>query len=145
MPASGSARWTGTSGSSRARLGRTTAWPIRWVRGPLFGLEGKAAFSVCMGSRPGEAEASADGLSTLDRHEVAHCVITSLNSPESDPPAVLVEGWAEANQGTDPTEQAFRVWDWRTRGDELTLRELTGSDWYWRHRGPGVHSGRLHW
>ena len=92
------------------RLGRTTAWPIRWVRGPLLGLDGKAPFSVCMGSRPHDAELGTDGLAAVDRHEVAHCVITSLNSYESDPPAVLAEGWAEANQGTDSTEQVFRAW-----------------------------------
>ncbi len=88
-------------------------------------------FSLCMGSRPG-GQVDAEGLTTLDRHEVAHTVITSLNSPKSRPPALLVEGWAEANQGTDPTEQAIRVWEKRTSGDDLTLRELTGPDWYWR-------------
>ena len=123
------------------RLGRTTAWPIRWVRGPLLGLDGKAPFSVCMGSRPHDAELGTDGLAAVDRHEVAHCVITSLNSYESDPPAVLAEGWAEANQGTDSTEQVFRAWERRVRGDDLTLRELTGPDWYWCHRPPAYIQG----
>ncbi len=126
------------------RIGRTTAWPIRWVRGPILGLDGRAAFSICMGSRPGDAGVGADGLATVDRHEVAHCVITSLDSAESDPPAILVEGWAEANQGTDLTEQAFRAWDRRTRGDDLTLHELTGPDWYWRHEAP-VYLQALPW
>ena len=141
MLVSRSLRWTGTSGSLKRGLGRTTAWPIRWVRGPVLGMDGKAAFSVCMGSRPGEADLGDDGLSTLDRHEVAHCVITSFNSARSDPPAVLVEGWAEASQGTDPIAQAFHVWECRTRANDLTLRELTGPDWYWRHERPAYLQG----
>ena len=123
------------------RLGRKSAWRTRWVRGPLMGQEGRAIFNLCMGSRPGDGEGDAGSLTTLDRHEVAHCVITSLNAPESEPPAVLVEGWAEANQGTDPTEQAFRAWDHRRRGDDLTLRELIGPDWYWRHLPPAYVQG----
>ena len=60
-----------------ARLGRTTRGTIHWVRGPLFGIERHAIMGLCMGSRPGEEAADAEGLAHPDRHEVAHCVLTS--------------------------------------------------------------------
>ena len=91
-----------------ARLGRATTGTIHWVRGPLLGIERHAILGLCLGSRPGEDPPNAGGLATVDRHEVAHCVLTSHCSPWFDPPAVLTEGWAEANQGDDPVEQAAR-------------------------------------
>jgi hypothetical protein len=122
------------------RLGRQSRWQSYWARGPLLGFEGEAMFSLCMGSRPG-GQVDADGLKTVDRHEIAHTVITSFYSSQSQPPALLVEGWAEANQGTDPTEQVFRVWEEHKRGRDLTLRELTGPDGYWYSFGPAYVQG----
>ncbi len=116
-----------------ARLGRTTRGTIHWVRGPLFGIERRALMGLCMGSRPGEEAADAEGLASIDRHEVAHCVLTSQCSPRFDPPAVLTEGWAQANQGTDPVDQARSVRDNLSLGNGFTLRQLAGPDWYDRH------------
>ncbi len=92
-----------------ARLGRPTAGTVHWARGPLLGIENRAIFGLCMGSRPGEARADAEGLAEVDRHEVAHCVLTSHCKAWFDPPSVLTEGWAEANQGSDPIDQAFHL------------------------------------
>ena len=36
------------------RLGLTTRGRIHWVRGPLLGMDGKALYGLCLGSRPGE-------------------------------------------------------------------------------------------
>src|SRR5262249_14943527 len=66
------------------RLGRATGWRIRWVRGPLLGLEPHAIFRLGIGTRPGREPLDAEELPRVDRHEVAHCVITSLNHRTSE-------------------------------------------------------------
>jgi hypothetical protein len=124
-----------------ARLGRPTQGTIHWARGPLLGIERHAVIGLCMGSRPGEEPPDAEGLCTTDRHEVAHCVLTSHCSLWFDPPAVLTEGWAEANQGSDPLEQARFLWERLENGTAYTLRQLTGPDWYNRHEWPAYNQG----
>ena len=124
-----------------ARLGRATTGTVHWVRGPMMGMRGKALFGLCMGTRPGDEPSDSEGLSATDRHEVAHCVLTSHCSARFDPPSVLTEGWAEANQGTDPAELAARDWERVTQGNDLTLRQLTGPDWYDRHEWPAYVQG----
>jgi hypothetical protein len=124
-----------------ARLGRSTEWTIHWVRGPLLGDEGRAHKGFSIGVRPGEWLPDAEGLSPTDRHEVAHGMIASLCHRSSDPPAVLVEGWAEANMGHDPVMQALslkQIWE---RGNGLALRQFAGADWYHRHKGPAYGYG----
>ena len=93
-------------------------------------------FGLCMGSRPGEVPADAEGLSAADRHEVAHCVLMSHCSARFQPPALLTEGWAQANQGDDPVDQAIHAWNDLIKGNGLSLRQLTGPDWYHRHEWP---------
>ena len=83
-----------------ARLDQPATWPIVWYRGALFGLGGHAIYDVALGSEVGQFPPGADGLTDLDRHEVAHCVITRHFTARSDPPTVLMEGWAQANRGT---------------------------------------------
>ncbi len=64
--------------------------------------------------------------------------------PGFAPPAVLTEGWAEANQAIDPADQARSLQDnlWLGRG--LSLRQLTAPDWYDRHEwAVYVHGGPL--
>src|SRR5262249_8598389 len=78
----------------------------------------------------------AEGLAPTDRHEVAHGVIASLCPLSSAPPAVPVEGWAEANMGEDPVEQSRGLKEQWERGDGFTLRQLTGARWYHRHQNP---------
>jgi hypothetical protein len=124
-----------------ARLGRRTGGIIHWARGPLLGTDGVAIFGLCMGTRPGAAPADATGLCTVDRHEVAHCVLNSQCSARVDPPALLTEGWARANQGIDPAILAYRVRADLEGGKALTLRQLTGPDWYHRHEEPAYVQG----
>jgi hypothetical protein len=119
-----------------ARLGRTAGWTVAWARGPILGNQGQTHRGLSLGSRPGEVRPDDGGLTPTDRHEVAHAVIASLCPPSSDPPAVLVEGWAEANMGEDPVEQARGLKeDWERRNG-FTLRQLTGARWYHRHQNP---------
>jgi hypothetical protein len=126
-----------------ARLGRPMIGRAHWVRGPLFGMQGKAIFGLCMGSRAGEDPLDSEGLAQVDRHEVAHCVITSLCNAASDPPSVLSEGWAEANCGHDPVTLARRARGHLDSRSGLSLRELTGRDWYNRHHWPAYVQGAV--
>jgi len=126
-----------------ARLGRAVRGRIRWVRGPLFGKAGYAIFDLCTGSSSESAKADGAGLDRLDQHEAAHCAITSLYLPQSDPPALLVEGWAEANQGMAPEELAASAWSDYSAGRSLTLRELSSPAWYWFHDGPVYSQGAV--
>ncbi len=123
------------------RLGRATTGTVHWVRGPLLGIGRHAVIGMCMGTRPGEEPPDADGLAATDRHEVAHCVLTSHCTARFEPPAVLTEGWAQANQGDDRVEQAIRAWEGRLQGNDLSLRQLTGPDWYDRHEWPVYFQG----
>jgi hypothetical protein len=116
-----------------ARLGRTFSGRIHWVRGPLwgkqFGLNG-----LCSGSLPGEMHPDAEGLTWLDRHEMAHCVMFAFAPLVSfEPPTVLIEGWAQANMGTAPIDLSVRAWSEAERGNAPLLRDLTGPEWYASH------------
>ena len=68
-----------------ARLGQPVDGKVHWARGRSSACRGKAIFGLCMGSLPGENPARQRGFGELDRHEVAHCVITSLCNAGSDP------------------------------------------------------------
>jgi hypothetical protein len=124
-----------------ARLGRPTGWTIRWVRGPLLGMQGAAFNDLCMGSLPGESWEDAEGLAPTDRHEVAHCVLTSHCPALFDAPAVLVEGWAESNMGYDVIVQAKVLKEQFDRGNGITLCQFTGANWYHRHQAPAYGYG----
>ncbi len=122
-----------------ARLDQPATWPIVWYRGSLLGLRECAIYDMAIGSEAGLYQRGADGLTTRDRHEVAHCVITRNYTARSDPPRVLMEGWAQANQGTPAAELAVTAWDDRQKGLSLTLRQLVAPDWYW-YSGPAAYS-----
>ena len=103
--------------------GRAHARRVHWVRGPLLGIGGHAMYGMCMGSQPGDLPADAEGLTSLDRHEVAHCVIDSFMPTDINPPALLSEGWAQANMGQDAKAVALQAWEYRERGSTLSLNE----------------------
>ncbi len=114
-----------------ARLGQSGTWPILWYRGPVLGIGRCAIYDMAFGSPLGREPQGADGLSETDRHEVAHCVITRNYTAWSDPPRLLMEGWAQANQGTSAEELACTAWEDRQKGESLSLRKLVAPDWYW--------------
>ena len=122
-----------------ARLDQPATWPIVWYRGPLLGVRRCAIYDMAIGSEVGQDQRGADGLTDLDRHEVAHCVITRNYTARSDPPRVLMEGWAQANQGTPAAELAVTAWDDHEKGGSLTLRQLVAPDWYW-YSGPAAYN-----
>ena len=61
-------------------------------------------------------------------------IVTTHCPPTFDPPAVLVEGWAEANRGNDLVGQARQVKEGVERGIGITLCQLTGAHGYYRHQ-----------
>ena len=122
-----------------ARLDQRATWPIVWYRGGLLGLKLCAVYDMALGAEVGQAPPEADGLTRMDRHEVAHCVVTRNYTARSDPPRVLMEGWAEANQGVSAEEVAQTAWDDRQSGLTLTLRQLLAPDWYW-YSGPEAYN-----
>jgi hypothetical protein len=122
-----------------ARLNQSATWPIVWYRGRLFGMQWCAVHDMAIGSEVGLYLRGADGLTDQDRHEVAHCVINRNCTARSDPPRLLMEGWAQANQGTPAEELAYSAWDDRKKGRSLTLRQLVARDWYW-FSGPAAYS-----
>jgi hypothetical protein len=125
--------------ASLGRLNQSATWPIVWYRGTLFGLrEGCAIYNMAIGPEVGQFPREADGLTVHDRHEVAHCVIDRNLTARSDPPRVLMEGWAQANEGTPAEELAVTAWDDHEKGRSLTLRQLVAPDWYW-YSGPEAY------
>ena len=96
-----------------------------------------------MGSSPGDVWnlPDAEGLTRLDRHEVAHVVLSQFCTADSEPPAVLMEGWAEVASMVDPNSYRLRAWAEREAGRTLTLEELFGPRWYGRHDQPAYTQG----
>jgi hypothetical protein len=132
-----------------ARLEECTGSPVRakiyWVRGPLLGLRNLAYQGLALGSWEGRA-------GPLDRHELAHAVLYQLHTPNSEPPMMLVEGWAEAHsrdrddlghiallaRRANPT--LWTLQEWKPNPDAC-LPELLGPTWYHHDSGPVYHIG----
>jgi hypothetical protein len=113
-----------------ARLEELTGRPLRakihWVRGRMLGQGNLAYYGLALGSSQSPA-------GQLDRHELAHAVLYQHDAPDTDPPTLLVEGWAES-QSAEPvvlSTAAGAV----LRGGE-SLRSLTAPDWYHHDSGP---------
>jgi hypothetical protein len=113
-----------------------------WVRGSIFGFNGRAIhlWAICApASDPAE-------IVYVDRHEVAHTLITALCGPDQDPPCLFAEGWAES-RSTDRGDQILRLARARKDGRALPLQELVapaeyhrmGPDWAYWEGGPLVH------
>jgi len=112
-------------------FGRKLREKIWWIRGSMFGQSGISHYGLSLGSEKGP---SADAY--IDRHELAHAVIAQFTPAEVDPPALLQEGWAQANSGYGHHELAERALDARVSDHNLTLRKLISAEWYYRHDGP---------
>jgi hypothetical protein len=126
-----------------ARLGRQGTRRIHWVRGPILGIQGKALLGMCMGSRATVhwEQPDSEGLTTLDRHEVAHVVLTQFCTVAMEPPAILMEGWAEMAAAADPRSYRLRAGTERENGRMLALADLVGPAWYGRHDLPVYTQG----
>ena len=109
-----------------------------WVRGPLGGQHGMAIqnWAVC------DTDQNEAGLTSLDRHEMAHVVIWLLGDVDQDPPTLLEEGWAET-QSKDRADLILTL-NSKSEGGIHSLAELVDSDWYRRAASPVYdHGGPL--
>src|SRR5262249_34923717 len=80
---------------------------------------------IALGGEPGAHGCGPDGLTSLDRHEVAHWAINGLLSPyQQTPPPILIEGWAEAQSGYSPSELYSHAARYREDGFWVPLKEL---------------------
>lgn len=113
-----------------AGLEQATGLPLRakiwWVRGSLLGQEGIALGGLALGSLKSPAD-------HRDRHELAHAVIYQGEYPDTDPPTLLTEGWAEAQSvdsetlAGDATRFRRYVAEMGRRWEEMT-REPEGAE-----------------
>ena len=98
---------------------------IAWVRGSMFGEDGRASERWALCGRDGDP----GELTALDRHEVAHALIFMLSGPDEDTPLLLVEGWAES-QSVDRDEMIQKLANRYLFDRHLTLDELVQPPWY---------------
>jgi hypothetical protein len=139
-----------------ARLMKMTETPLRskiyWVRGELAGLSRMAIFGLALGSSTSRSDwESADDPDnpSVDRHELAHAVLHQRYKPDTDPPTLLEEGWADSQSGLKPERLAFfalhsrRLWREGTAESRGTsyLRELVSPYWYHHIDGPAYSVG----
>jgi hypothetical protein len=128
-----------------ARLEKLTGKPLRakvyWVRGRLLGQGGFCNRGIISGSWESPA-------GSMDRHELAHAVLSQHESSDTDPPTLLSEGWAVSQEWADdrpflaqmalaardgkPVNQSFQEWT-RSRS---CLKDLTDAEWYHHASGP---------
>jgi len=115
---------------------------FRWVRGSLFGFNGRAVFlwAICIQEDAGE-------LTFMDRHEVAHTLITALSGPDQDPPCLFTEGWAES-QSENRDDQIQFLAKAHREAWAYSLQELVApaayepmgpGGWAYWEGGPVVH------
>jgi hypothetical protein len=109
---------------------------LAWVRGSLVRHDARAVLAWGLCGRDGEPAE----LTGLDRHEMAHTLITMLGGPDQDPPFVLVEGWAES-QSADRDVQITHLADMYEAKRTYTLEELVGPAWYGTGQGPVYWEG----
>jgi hypothetical protein len=134
-----------------ARLVNVTGLPLRekiyWVRGELIGMGRMAVSGLALGSSHSPRDwVSADHPQNLsvDRHELAHAVLHQAYKPDTNPPTLLVEGWAESQSGRATPELASSAlesraeWRARTNGGHQAsyLKELVGPARYHHIDGP---------
>ena len=134
-----------------ARLMTMTDTPLRakiyWVRGELMGKTRMAIAGMALGSsRSPDNWESADHPDNLsvDRHEFAHAVLHQRHRPGTNPPTLLVEGWADSQSGLKREKLAYfalhsrQLWRERTASNPRAsyLRDLVGPSWYHHIDGP---------
>ncbi len=108
-------------------LGKQQHSKIHWVRGKALGMRTMSIHSIALGSAASPATA-------LDRHELAHSFLYQFSQPDSEPPMLLLEGWAMAVDGHDEplalTALASRTQLAIWRPGDSCLRSILGADLY---------------
>lgn len=105
------------------KLGTPMRSKIHWVRGSLLG-QGRLSFlALALGSEQSPAH-------TLDRHEIAHAVLTQLRRPSADPPMILHEGWAESQSGLASATLVNRAVEAQKQAGETRIVDLLSEEMY---------------
>ena len=116
-------------------LGKRMRSKVRWVRGSALGVSGRGGLGWALGSSDA-APRKTDELRGVDRHEAAHAILDTLEYEEigaplnREPPAILIEGWAEVQSGCSGRTLLERAWNKRQRGLDYSLRDLVSEDLY---------------
>jgi hypothetical protein len=118
-----------------ARMETLTGLPLRTkvyhVRGKLLGQGGLSYFGLALASSESPA-------GYADRHELAHAVLYQHNTPDTDPPTLLSEGWAESQSRDSQAlarqamsrRQFIAAWARRWRGlSEADRQDATRAMW----------------
>src|SRR5262249_20380007 len=122
---------------------------IYWVRGRLLGMGPLSCYGLAAGSSRSPLDwqtADHPDCLSVDRHELAHAVLLQRYGSDSDPPFLLVEGWAESQAGPSRPRLAAGALESRSRwlsrrgesgqAGQSYLRELLGRSWYHRIGAP---------
>jgi hypothetical protein len=118
-----------------AKIGRPLRSKIHWVRGSLIGQGNLSFFGLALGSTKSPVNwQQPDG--NLDRHELAHAVITQQRPVTADPPMLLHEGWAESQSGVPRSNLVAACQQQHDHDPNLSVADLLGPKWYHRDSGP---------
>ena len=119
-------------------LGRQQHSKIHWVRGNSLGMHAMSIHSVALAS-------DASPASWFDRHELAHSFLYQFSDRGSEPPMLLLEGWAMAVDGhPEPlamTALAVRKNLQSRPGMNDCLRTILSPDSYHIGSGPAYNIG----
>jgi hypothetical protein len=100
---------------------------IHWIRGSLLGQRNVSFLGLALGS---DQSLDWDQQGKLDRHELAHAVLTQYRMPTADPPMVLHEGWAEKQSGVSRNELAMIALAARDQSPDLKVADLFTHQYY---------------
>jgi hypothetical protein len=121
------------------RIGRTSDIKARWIRGDILGRNNYQFFGLAMSDYEPSAENQEPTIHSLDRHELAHFVLSQFMNADSSPPCLMLEGWAQMM--SLPSEK-LAIDAWRHRYLEhgtWSLQDLTTMPWY-RYSRQSVYS-----
>ena len=104
-------------------LGRQRRSKIHWVRGSLLGQRNLSFLGFALGSEQSPSRA-------LDRHEIAHAVLTQFRITPADPAMLLHEGWAESQSDVESVALARRALTARDENPTIGLVDLLGPETY---------------
>lgn len=105
------------------KLGNPLRSKIHWVRGSLLGRGSLSFLGLALGSEESPA-------GWLDRHEIAHAVLTQVRVPSVDPPMILHEGWAESQSGMSSSTLAAVALEAKGQDSTFGLIDLLNAENY---------------
>jgi hypothetical protein len=121
-------------------FGRLPRYKVYWVRGPVWGIEGRGGSGWAVGINPAMPDAVTG---RVDRHEVAHFVLDEFLPFGNETPKLLHEGWAELHSPPTPESHWPDCWASQQEGRLPSLRALTGPAYYFNSIEPMYSLGSV--